>query len=106
MVAHRLKTRAWQNMSRSYPHKEEDYHMMDPVSFWLQANLFWIRMYQSQQDTYLRVLCSMAKVLPQETAADIAAEADAMKKTLKPATRAAVRPPKTRPTPPKAVVNA
>lgn len=61
--------------------------MMDPVSFWMQANLFWIRLYQSQQETYLRMLCSVAKAVPHESAAEIAAEAEAMKTTLKPVAR-------------------
>ncbi|WFE73729.1 hypothetical protein [Roseinatronobacter sp. S2] len=65
--------------------------MMDPVSFWMQANLFWIKVYQSQQETYLRVLCSMAKAVPHESAAEIAAEAEAMKSTLKPASRTTPR---------------
>lgn len=67
--------------------------MMDPVSFWMQANLFWIKIYQSQQETYLRALCSMAKVVPHETAAEIAAEADAMKSKLKPEARITQRSP-------------
>ncbi|MGY6705297.1 hypothetical protein [Roseinatronobacter sp.] len=66
--------------------------MMDPISFWMQANLFWIRLYQSQQETYLRMLCSVAQAVPHETAAEIAAEAEAMKTTLKPVARSNPQP--------------
>ncbi|MDD7970313.1 hypothetical protein [Roseinatronobacter alkalisoli] len=65
--------------------------MMDPISFWMKANVFWIRMYQNQQETCLRMLCSMSRSMPRESAAEIGAEAESLKNTLRPASRSSTQ---------------
>lgn len=57
---------------------------MDPMTCWLQASLFWVRLFKQQQDFYLRAMCSVAATLPRESAAEIAAQAEAMKETMGP----------------------
>lgn len=64
---------------------------MDPMSFWMQASIFWIKVFKQQQDAYLRVLGAVAEKIPHEDAARLAADADALKQTLKP--KAAQRKP-------------
>lgn len=61
--------------------------MYDPVTLWMQSSLFWIRVFKQQQEAYLRLLGSVAVAIPHENAAELAREADALKKTLKPARR-------------------
>jgi hypothetical protein len=69
---------------------------MDPMTCWLQASLFWVRLFKQQQDFYLRAMCSVAATLPRESAAEIAAQAEAMKETLNTTSKAARLPAKPR----------
>lgn len=57
----------------------------DPISYWMQASMFWISVMRYQQEAYLRALGAFAATLPHDSAADIAAQAEAVKATLKPA---------------------
>lgn len=52
----------------------------DPLTIWLKSSMFWATVMRQQQQAYMKMLCSMATSLPHETAADIAAEAESMRK--------------------------
>ncbi len=58
--------------------------MFDPMTFWMQSSVFWMRIIQQQQEAYLRTLCAFAANMPHENAADLAREAEAMKQPLRP----------------------
>lgn len=53
----------------------------DPLTFWLQGSMFWATVIRQQQHAYLEMLCKMAKAAPRESAAEIAAEAEKMRRT-------------------------
>jgi len=61
--------------------------MFDPISLWMQATVFWMKMFKQQQETYIRVLGAFAEKMPQESAATVAREAEAVKAALKPANK-------------------
>lgn len=61
--------------------------VMDPISFWMQASVFWLKVFKQQQDSYLRVLGAFAEKIPHEDSKQLSAEAEAMKDMLKPAAR-------------------
>jgi hypothetical protein len=50
---------------------------MDPFSFWMQASVFWARVFKQQQDAYLRMLGAVAVKVPHPSAADLSAQAQA-----------------------------
>lgn len=53
----------------------------DPLTFWLQGSMFWATVMRQQQHAYLQMLCNMANAAPRESAAEIAAEAEKMRRT-------------------------
>ncbi|MGY6548385.1 MAG: hypothetical protein ACXIU7_05185 [Roseinatronobacter sp.] len=57
---------------------------MDPISFWMQGTLFWVRIFKHQQEAYLRMLGQFAGALPHESCDDLAREAEAVKSVLTP----------------------
>ncbi|TVP98705.1 MAG: hypothetical protein EA338_07840 [Roseinatronobacter sp.] len=57
--------------------------MFDPVSLWMQSTVMWMKVFKQQHDAYLKLLGSFAEKIPHETAADIAREAEAAKKTVR-----------------------
>ncbi len=57
---------------------------MNPMTFWMQSSLFWVRIFKQQQDAYLRILGQFAEKIPHETAEDLAREAEAMKEIATP----------------------
>lgn len=61
--------------------------VMDPISFWMQASVFWLKVFKQQQDSYLRMIGAMAEKIPHEDSRQLSAEAEAMKDMLKPAAR-------------------
>jgi hypothetical protein len=61
--------------------------MFDPISFWMQGTVFWMKMFKQQQEAYLRMLGAFAEKLPQENAATLAREAEAVKAALTPANK-------------------
>ncbi|MCC5990962.1 MAG: hypothetical protein JJT99_00415 [Rhodobacteraceae bacterium] len=73
---------------------------MDPISFWMQASVFWLKVFKQQQDSYLRVIGAFAEKMPHEDSRQLSAEAEAMKNMLKPAARkTATRRPAAKTTP-------
>lgn len=50
---------------------------MDPFSFWIQASVFWARVFKQQHEAYLQMLGAVAEKVPHPTAAQLAAEAQA-----------------------------
>lgn len=52
----------------------------DPLTFWLKGSMFWATMLRQQHQAYITALCNMANSLPRESAADLAAEADSMRR--------------------------
>ncbi|MFN4058101.1 MAG: hypothetical protein ACK4HW_07965 [Roseinatronobacter sp.] len=50
---------------------------MDPISFWLQASVFWAKVMRQQHETYLRMLGAMVEKVPHPTAADLSEQAQA-----------------------------
>lgn len=52
----------------------------DPMTFWLKGSLFWASVLRQQQQAYLKMLCSMANAVPHESAADVAAEAESLRR--------------------------
>lgn len=71
--------------------------MFDPMTFWLQSSLVWIRMLQQQQEFYLQFAGRVAKTIPREDSAALAREAEAMKAALKPGTARTARKPASAP---------
>jgi hypothetical protein len=63
--------------------------MFDPISLWMQGTVFWMKMFKQQHETYIRMLGAFAEKLPQENAAALAREAEAVKATLKAANKPA-----------------
>lgn len=52
----------------------------DPLTFWLKGSMFWATVLRQQHQAYMTALCNMANALPRENAAEIAAEADSMRR--------------------------
>lgn len=52
----------------------------DPLTFWLKGATFWATILRQQHHAYLQMLCNMANTVPHETAADIAAEAESLRR--------------------------
>ncbi|WP_209424657.1 hypothetical protein [Pararhodobacter sp. SW119] len=50
-----------------------------PVEFWGQGMTYWFRLWQSQIEYSMRFWGAMAERLPHPSAADLAAEAEAMR---------------------------
>lgn len=57
--------------------------MFDPISFWMQGSVFWIKLFKQQQEAYIRAIGVFAQNIPHEDAAELAREAESMKKMLK-----------------------
>ena len=58
----------------------------DPLTFWLKGSMFWATLFRQQHQAYMRALCNMANAVPHESAAEVAAEAESMRReTDKPA---------------------
>lgn len=57
--------------------------MYDPMSFWMQSTLIWVRIIKQQQDMYMGMLGKLAEKVPHENAAALAREAEAMRKIQK-----------------------
>lgn len=53
----------------------------DPLTFWLKGSMVWASLVRQQQQAYVRMLCNMANAVPHETAADVAAEAESMRRS-------------------------
>ena len=51
---------------------------MDPISFWMQASVFWARVFKQQHEAYLRMLGAMAVQVPHPDAAELSKQAQAM----------------------------
>lgn len=60
---------------------------MDPISIWMKSTVFWIGIFKKQQEAYLCMLGQFAQRLPHESAAEIAREAEAVKKLVPKAPR-------------------
>lgn len=82
---------------------------MDPISFWIQASVFWAKVLRQQNEAYYRVLGAMVATLPHPSAKELseaaAAQAapDAASVVLMPAVakaRAKAKPMDTAPLPP------
>ncbi len=52
----------------------------DPLTIWLKSSMFWAGILRQQQHAYLKMLCNMANAMPRETAADMAAEAESLRR--------------------------
>ncbi|MBN2758919.1 MAG: hypothetical protein JXQ79_00345 [Rhodobacteraceae bacterium] len=52
----------------------------DPLTVWLKSSMFWAGILRQQQHAYLKMLCNMANAMPRETAADMAAEAESLRR--------------------------
>lgn len=52
----------------------------DPLTFWLKGSMFWATVLRQQQQAYMKILCNMATAVPHETAADVAAEAESLRR--------------------------
>jgi hypothetical protein len=50
---------------------------MDPFSFWMQASVFWARVFKQQHDAYLQMLGAIAVKVPHPDAAELSAQAAA-----------------------------
>ena len=57
--------------------------MFDPVSLWMQSTVMWMKVFKQQNEAYMRVLGAFAEKIPHENAAEIAREAEAVKKTVR-----------------------
>ncbi|CUX81641.1 MAG: hypothetical protein HLUCCA05_03940 [Roseibaca calidilacus] len=52
----------------------------DPLTFWLKGSMFWATILRAQHQAYLKMLCNMANALPRETAAEVAAGAESLRR--------------------------
>jgi hypothetical protein len=59
---------------------------MDPISFWIQASVFWARVFKEQHEAYLRLLGAVAVTVPHPSAADLSQQAQASAEVIASAT--------------------
>ena len=52
----------------------------DPLTFWLRGSMFWAAVLRQQQQAYLKMLCNIANAVPHETAAEVAEEAESLRR--------------------------
>lgn len=52
----------------------------DPLTFWLKSSMVWANLMRQQQQAYLKMLCNMASAMPHESAAEVAAEAESLRR--------------------------
>jgi hypothetical protein len=50
---------------------------MDPISFWIQASVFWAKVLRQQHEAYLRMLGAVAEKVPHPNAAELSEQAQA-----------------------------
>jgi len=53
----------------------------DPLTLWLKGSMFWVTMLRQHQHAYLKMMCNMANAVPRDSAADIAAEAESLRRS-------------------------
>ncbi len=58
--------------------------MFDPITFWMQGTVMWMKVFKQQQEAYIRMLGAFAEKIPHEDCTALAREAEAMKAVLKP----------------------
>lgn len=57
--------------------------MFDPITFWMQGTVMWMKMFKQQQEAYIRMIGAFAEKIPHEDCTALAREAEAMKAALK-----------------------